>query len=72
MPWPKTGATHYNAQLGHQDKGHAIKEFVFLWVLPYFTCVIKRVVLQFKRRVCSRWREEDLYPEASKEFIQAV
>ena len=25
MPWPKTGATHYNAQLGLLDKGRAIK-----------------------------------------------
>ncbi len=26
MPWPKTGATQYHAQLGLPDKGHAIKE----------------------------------------------
>ena len=25
MPWPKTGATHYNAQLGLLDRGRAIK-----------------------------------------------
>ncbi len=24
MPWPKTGATHYHAQLGLPDKGRAI------------------------------------------------
>ncbi len=27
MPWPKTGATQYHAQLGLLDKGCAIKEF---------------------------------------------
>ena len=28
MPWPQTGATHYNAQLGHPDKGRIIKGLV--------------------------------------------
>ena len=28
MPWPKTGATQYHAQLGLSDKGHAIKGLV--------------------------------------------
>ena len=28
MPWPKKGATHYNAQLGLPDKGLAIKGLV--------------------------------------------
>ncbi len=28
IPWPKTGATQYHAQLGLQNKGRAIKEFV--------------------------------------------
>ncbi len=28
MPWPQTGATQYNAQLGLSDKGRAIKGFV--------------------------------------------
>ncbi len=28
MPWPKTGATQYHAQLGLPDKGHAIKGLV--------------------------------------------
>ena len=28
MPWCKTGATHYNARLGHPDKGRAIKGLV--------------------------------------------
>ena len=28
MPWPKTGATHYHAQLELPDKGRAIKELV--------------------------------------------
>ena len=32
MPWPqKTGATHYHAQLGLPDKGHAIKGLVVCW-----------------------------------------
>ena len=26
MPWPKTGATLYHAQLGFSDKGRAIKD----------------------------------------------
>ena len=29
MPWPKTGATKYLAQLGLPDKGRAIKGLVF-------------------------------------------
>ena len=28
MPWPKTGVTQYNAQLGLPDKGRAIKGLV--------------------------------------------
>ena len=28
MPWPKTGATQYHAQLGLPDKGRAIKVLV--------------------------------------------
>ncbi len=28
MPWPRTGETHYHAQLGLPDKGRAIKAFV--------------------------------------------
>ncbi len=28
MPWPKTGATQYHAQLGLPDKGRAIKGMV--------------------------------------------
>ena len=28
MPWSKTGATQYHAQLGLPDKGRAIKELV--------------------------------------------
>ena len=28
MPWPQTVTTHYHAQLGLLDKGHAIKELV--------------------------------------------
>ena len=28
IPWPKTGATHYHAQLGLPDKGRAIKGLV--------------------------------------------
>ena len=28
MPWPKTGATEYHAQLGLLDKGRAIKGLV--------------------------------------------
>ena len=33
MPWSKTGATNYHAQLGLPDKGRAIKELVVCWVL---------------------------------------
>ncbi len=33
MPWPKTGAPHYNAQLRLLDKGHAIKVLIVSWVL---------------------------------------
>ena len=28
MPWPKTGASQYHAQLGLADKGRAIKGLV--------------------------------------------
>ncbi len=31
MPWLQTGATHYHAQLGLQDKGRAIKGLVVCW-----------------------------------------
>ena len=33
MPWPKTGATHNQAQLVLLRQGRAIKELVVLWVL---------------------------------------
>ena len=33
MPWPKTGATHYHALLGPQNKSHAIKELVVCLML---------------------------------------
>ena len=50
MPWPKTGATYYHAQLGLPDKGHAIKEMVVYWVLLYLIpWAIKCVTLQFTR-----------------------
>ena len=29
----QTGATHYYAQLGHPDKGHAIKGFVVCYIV---------------------------------------
>ena len=32
-PWPETGATHYNAQLGLTDKGRPIKGLVVYCVL---------------------------------------
>ena len=31
IPWPQTGTTHYQAQLGPQDKGPAIKGLVVCW-----------------------------------------
>ena len=33
MPWPQTGATQYNAQLGLSDKGRAIKGLVVCYAL---------------------------------------
>ncbi len=33
MPWLQTGATHYHAQLGLQDKGHVTKWLVFCYVV---------------------------------------
>ena len=33
MFWPKTGATHYHAQLELSYKDRAIKELVVCWVL---------------------------------------
>ena len=35
MPWPKIGATHYQATVGLLDQGYAIIELVVYWVLPY-------------------------------------
>ena len=37
MHWPKTGATHYHAQLGLPDKGRAIKGLVvcYSWDLRH-------------------------------------
>ena len=32
MPWPKTGTTHYHAQLGLPAKGRAIKVMIGPWV----------------------------------------
>ena len=46
MPYPKTGRTHYHAQLGLLYKGRAIKEFVVCYVLLY---LIPRVFGQEKR-----------------------
>ena len=34
IPWLKTDATHYHAQLELPDKSCAIKELVAYWVLP--------------------------------------
>ncbi len=33
MPWPKTGATQYHAQLGLSDKGRAVKGLVVCYLL---------------------------------------
>ena len=33
MPWPKTGLTHYHAQLGLSDKDHGNKGLVFYYVV---------------------------------------
>ena len=33
MPWPKTGATQYHAQLGLPDRGRAIKGLVVRYVV---------------------------------------
>ena len=62
MPWLKTGATHYHAQLGLIDKGRAIKELVVYWVLHYLIFwTIKHVTILLQ--VMLRWRGEDLYPK---------
>ena len=50
MSWPKTGATHYHAQLGLSDKGHAIKELIVWWVLLN---LITRVFVQKRRYLAS-------------------
>ncbi len=31
MPWSQTGATHYYAKLGLQDKGRALKGLAVCW-----------------------------------------
>ena len=31
MPWPQTGATHYDVQSGPPDKDRAIKGLVVCW-----------------------------------------
>ncbi len=31
MPWHKSGATHYHAQLGPPDKGRSIKGLIVSW-----------------------------------------
>ena len=33
MTWPKTGATHYHAQVGLPEKGRAIKVLVVCYLL---------------------------------------
>ena len=50
MPWPKTGTTHYHAQLGLPDKGRAIKELVVYRVLLN---LIPRVFGQKSREAAS-------------------
>ena len=32
MSWPKTGTNYYHAQLGHPDKGRAIKSMVVCYL----------------------------------------
>ena len=44
MPWPKTGASHYHAQIGLPDKGYAIKVLVVLWA------IITLIILLFKQK----------------------
>ena len=36
MLWSKTGATHYNAQLGLPDNSNAIKELSVVCYLTYY------------------------------------
>ncbi len=47
MPWPKTGATHYHAQLGLPDKSHAFKGLVvcYSWDLDK---IIKKMRMKNK------------------------
>ena len=54
MPWPKTGATHYNAQLGLPDKGRAIKWLIvcwmylnIIWVFSYSLFTLQLYILRF-------------------------
>ena len=47
MPWTKTGATYYNAQLGLLDKGRIIKELVVCWVV--------RILIPFLDRKGDIW-----------------
>ncbi len=52
MPRPKTGATHYHAQLRRPDKGRAIKVLVVCnsWDLNYENNYFKRDVQTDKRK----------------------
>ena len=52
MTWPKTGTTHYHAQLGLQGKGRAIKVLVvcyIVWLDPSYPIKVRRGL-----RACAR------------------
>ncbi len=66
MHWPKIGAIHFYALLELLYKGHAIKEFVVYLVTLLNTWAIECNTLQFKHRVGSRWRGEDLHLKQHK------
>ena len=61
MPWPKTGAIQYHAQLGLPDKGRAIKGLVICTVVILgsmkgmslalvWSLVVVRIALELKYR----------------------
>ncbi len=60
MPWPKTGATHYHAQLGLLDRGCAIKELVVCWTFDHIVMNIKaelHSVFRLSRLSSAKWQD---------------
>ena len=71
MHWPKTGASHYHAQLKLSDKGHEIKELVdcrtFGQVFMHFSSKIR-----FNLTCDKNFEKKIKIPSAKKEHSNKI